>query len=443
MTDNEQGLSAAQQRISVIMANFNGERHIRQALRSVLDQTHDNLELIVSDDGSSDASRRIVYEEMALDPRIRLIEAPAPSGPAGARNRALEIATGDWVAIVDSDDIIHPERLARLLQSAMVLGADLVADDLVFFGDDPLESQGTLLRQLALKAPQEFDAVALISGRLLGAENLSLGYLKPLIRRGALGQTRYNENLRIDEDCDLYLRLLLGGARFMLIPDALYLYRRHPLSTSHRLGVASLERMIAAQAAVLRDQPPEREDLIRAITRRMKLQARELSHVRTMEALKAGDWLAAAGRLLRNPRNILSLMRSVKERVQRQLRRRDSSGDVRATMNLVLCQRGQVVPTEYSGFEVFEVPAVKERGWAASAAETWMRLARLACKHDLDIIAIDRAGEFALGLVPRFGSAKVVYPAPTAADVRPPGSAEAAAQAIPVVQSARSCQEEA
>ncbi len=406
----------AQPRISVVMANFNGGQYLRRAVRSVLDQTHRNLELILSDDGSRDDSRDIIRQEMARDRRIRLVEAPASTGPAGARNRALAVASGDWIAIVDSDDIIHPERLARLLLSAQALDADLVADDLIYFGDEPGDHAGTLLQPLALQGPHQIDAKELVSGVLCGRKDVSLGYLKPLIRRSALGQVRYDESLRIDEDHNLYLRLTLAGAKFMLIPDAMYLYRRHRLSTSHRQSAANLERMLAAQSAFLRDLPSEHGDLRPTLLSRMREHSQELGYMRALEALKARDWLSAARRLLQNPRNLVSLLHSAKEHA---LRQRHQQPTARTRMTLALGHAASDALTAFPGHSVFEVPDLPDTPWSPSQASIWARLARLACDHDLDIVAVGPPGQYALGLVPRHVAAQVLPVPEVTSDVAP------------------------
>ena len=393
------------QRISVIMANFNGQAHIRRAIESVLGQTYRNLELIVSDDASSDESSRIVREMMSIDDRVRLIVAKTTSGPAGARNRALQAASGDWIAIVDSDDLIHPERLARMRHSAVTLHSDLVADDLIFFGDDPSERHRTLLQDLYLSQPEDIDALALIDGRVLGRRATSLGYLKPLIRRGAIGDTRYNEELRVDEDHDFYLRLLLGGAKFTLIPDALYLYRRHAASVSHRFNAAKLQPMVRVQEKLLEELAGHQEDLCRALARRIGKHIDQLQYARTVEAIQSERYANALWLLMRHPRSWALLLTSLRERA---LRKRHRHAPARIGVKLILCLPGVVAPEDCPGSMVVHVPDVPDAGWAPSSARTWSYLAHLSSKHDLDITAIDRPGAFALGLVPRFRSAQVV-----------------------------------
>ncbi|SFH10909.1 glycosyltransferase [Sulfitobacter dubius] len=397
---------ASGQRVSVIMANYNCAPYLVRAIQSVLDQTHGNLELLISDDGSSDDSLAVVRKAMSRDARVLLICAAAATGPGPARNRAFDAATGDWIAICDADDIMHPERLERLLRAAHALEADMLADDLIYFGKDPLERHKTLLQKVALQVPQVIDAVTMASGTLCGVRNLSLGYLKPLIRRSALGGLRYDSELTIDEDYDLYLRLLVSGARFVVIPDAMYLYRRHAKSISHRLNVDGLKSMVQAQAAFIEGLGPEQHALSAAVARRMKGHAVALQYAYVLEVAKAGNWLGTAARLLRSPRSLWLFGKSLRERLHRRRARMQAAG---GRMDLVLCKRGGQVPPEASHLMKFEVPEVSAAVWSPSAAQTWAHLAGMACEHELHIQAADRAGEFALGLVPQFASAEVSY----------------------------------
>src|SRR6202012_21151 len=93
--------------VSVIIANYNSEKFIADAVRSACDQSHRSIEIIVSDDASADSSVRIVEDLMAEDVRIRLIRSNVNGGAAAARNRALEAAKGQWICILDSDDLMH------------------------------------------------------------------------------------------------------------------------------------------------------------------------------------------------------------------------------------------------------------------------------------------------------------------------------------------------
>lgn len=97
--------------VSVIMPAYNAQRFIREAIASVIAQTHTNWELLVLDDGSSDDTCAVVEDMAAKDERIRFIKNPSNMGVAKTRNRGLDLCRGDYVAFLDSDDVWHPEKL--------------------------------------------------------------------------------------------------------------------------------------------------------------------------------------------------------------------------------------------------------------------------------------------------------------------------------------------
>jgi glycosyltransferase involved in cell wall biosynthesis len=97
--------------VSVLIPTYNGARHIKPAVDSVLSQVGVSFELIVVDDHSSDGTADVV--ESYGDPRIRVIRNPSRLGPEGNWNRALELATGKYVKLLPQDDLLHPQSLAR------------------------------------------------------------------------------------------------------------------------------------------------------------------------------------------------------------------------------------------------------------------------------------------------------------------------------------------
>jgi succinoglycan biosynthesis protein ExoO len=236
--------------VSVIMANFNGERHLVDALRSVLAQSLTELEVLFIDDASTDRSVAIARAVATTDSRLRVLTLPSNAGPGAARNHALGIARGAWVSIVDSDDYIHPERLKRLVRIAEDDGADIIADDMMIFGDDRREPPTRLLSGPLAAAPSWITSEHYVRANRMFSRDTPLGYLKPLIRTNVLAECgiRYDESLRIAEDYDLVLRLLTRCARFRLVPELLYFYRRHAQSISHRLSPVTLQAMIDADA---------------------------------------------------------------------------------------------------------------------------------------------------------------------------------------------------
>lgn len=103
-------------KISVIIPAYNAESGIRVAIDSLLNQTWQNLELIVVDDCSTDSTREVVAEYTAKDERVKLLSTPANSGPYIARNIGLKEATGEFVTINDADDWSHPEKIQKQVE---------------------------------------------------------------------------------------------------------------------------------------------------------------------------------------------------------------------------------------------------------------------------------------------------------------------------------------
>lgn len=379
-------------KVSVIMANYRGAEHLSAAITSVLRQSHADLEVIVSDDASPDDSLAIVRAAAAGDDRVRLIEAAANAGPAAARNRALEIASGDWIAVVDSDDLLHPERFERLLAAAGRLGADMIADDLLFFGDTVEASGRTLLQPLGLCVPLTVTTEVFLEASGETAQIPALGYLKPMIRRSMIGTHRYDESLRIGEDYDFVLRLLLAGGRYAVVPDPMYLYRRHTASISHRLSEAAVLAMLAAHDGLAAQAGPGGQS---ALALRRRGLAELLRYEQLVAAIRGRRGVAAAKLLLRHPGLATRLGRSVGERFARAAVPLAEKPAAQLQLGIGLAERDE---------GVLSVPCqpVPEPGaaWSASPAPMAAALSRLAARYRLSCTAEDEAGAWAAGLLP-------------------------------------------
>ena len=107
------------EKVSVITPSYNSEKYIAQTIASVQNQTYTNLEMIIVDDCSTDTTCSIVEEIAKNDSRVILIKQETNGGAARARNRALENATGRFIAYLDADDIWLPQKLER--QTAFML----------------------------------------------------------------------------------------------------------------------------------------------------------------------------------------------------------------------------------------------------------------------------------------------------------------------------------
>ena len=112
--------------VSVIMPAYNAEKYIEEAVSSVLSQTYKNWELLILDDCSSDCTAEIAEYFASLDTRIRLLRNPQNMGVAKTRNRGFDIAKGEWIALLDSDDVWHSDKLEKQLAVAGRAGADII-----------------------------------------------------------------------------------------------------------------------------------------------------------------------------------------------------------------------------------------------------------------------------------------------------------------------------
>lgn len=374
-------------RISVVMANFEAGKKILPALRSVLAQSMSDLEVIVSDDASQDDSLALVRDLMAADPRIRLVANPANRGPAHCRNQALDMARGEWVAVVDSDDIIHPERFERLLAVADQHEANIVADDLLLFHEDgspPRLMLGDETRGSFTVSPRDW-VLAGLDG------SPALGYLKPMIRADLLRQLRYDESLRIGEDYDFVLRLLLAGARMVVVPEPFYLYRRHSGSISHRLSVQDMQAMVERQEALAEVHRPLPTQLEAAFARRISVLKSGLAYEALVASIKTRRPAKALRLLAGEPAHLGRLWTSF---VEGRLRRSNHEIEPKRPELIRLGGHGvsgvdHVVPDYVPAHLVdWSVPR-RHSVWRALAVHANGRC-----------VALDKAGHYAAGFIP-------------------------------------------
>jgi glycosyltransferase involved in cell wall biosynthesis len=305
--------------VSVIMANCNRGKFIASAIESVLGQSLKDLELLVSDDGSTDESVAIVERFAASDERVRLLRSARKTGAAAARNRALQAASGRWLAIVDSDDLIHPARLETLISNATRDGADIAADDIEWFYEGSEKRSHGLLSPEQTSAPFWIDLVSFIRFNTSNSHRICLGFLKPVIRADRLkdSQCSYDETLIVGEDYDLMLRLLASGLRFRVYPERFYFYRKHDSSLSYRHTKAATRAMLDADRRcidVIERFGPEARAAFEARNRSIRT---TLNYCHLREALKSLQLIKAAGYALRDPGSLLMLKEPVLARLKR------------------------------------------------------------------------------------------------------------------------------
>lgn len=115
-------------KISTIMPTYNVQGYIDEAIQSVAEQENDriDLELIIIDDGSTDGTVEVVYQSKEAFPGEIVVIQQNNEGPGAARNKGIQMATGDFIAFLDGDDMLYPDAYLKLLQSATSNNADIV-----------------------------------------------------------------------------------------------------------------------------------------------------------------------------------------------------------------------------------------------------------------------------------------------------------------------------
>jgi succinoglycan biosynthesis protein ExoO len=214
--------------VSIIIPCYNARDTIADAVHSALNQTYRSVEVIAVDDASTDDTPEQLRRLAAIDQRLRIVCLTRNVGPGGARNVAIERAAGEWLALLDADDMFTPNRIRALLAVARAGNADLVADNMLMEGYPSTDQ-----RTIAFRFEQQTEQTALTLQSFFASTTRAgggpdFGYLKPLIKRAFLDDhgLAFSTRYRVGEDFLLFTECLLSGARFLLVPQPDYIYRR-------------------------------------------------------------------------------------------------------------------------------------------------------------------------------------------------------------------------
>ena len=231
-------------RVSVVMTTYNGERFLGKAIESVLFQSYKDLELIVVDDGSTDSSAPIIRSFCARDSRVRGIFLNRNVGIPKAANRGLRVTRGKYIARMDSDDLCHPDRLAKQV-------AYLERYSEIFV----LGCRTANIDEHDKKKNNAKDDMPFGSGHLLIARRMADGdylvvHATLMVRKFCFDELGgYRECFPIGEDLDFYTRMLERyGTVFENLSERLYYHRRYNQSITK---VYSLDIHIKIQTLIV------------------------------------------------------------------------------------------------------------------------------------------------------------------------------------------------
>ena len=231
--------------VDVIIAAWNRADTIERAVLSALAEPEVARVIVVDDASTDDTAGRAASVEGGAE-RVIVIRQNVNTGPAAARNKALEAAKSPWVAILDGDDYFEPGRIARLL--AYSSEQDFIADDLLQIPEGGIghDKPKPMLSERPFE-PWRCDFETFVLGNVSrpGRNRKELGFFKPLIRRSFIEEhrLRYEEDLRLGEDYALYAKALALGARFLITPALGYVSVLRAGSLSGRHSKQDLERL--------------------------------------------------------------------------------------------------------------------------------------------------------------------------------------------------------
>ncbi len=317
-------------RASILIPLYNSAATLRRCLASAQAQTLTDIEILVTDDASTDDSAAVAEAVAQTDPRIRVLRRAENAGKPHAMNVMMAQARGDWVAVLDADDAYAPDRLARLIDAAEQHGADMAADNLDYV-DAGLKSGdgfGTVLRTAF--DPNRPDTVVGKPEFIGSADSYAefdYGILKPVIRRSFVlaHNLTYHEGSRLAEDFTYLMDYFVAGGRLVVCAAPLYQWTM-PFGTVSRQWTQTgagawrydYRGAIAANAVHIARMRDKGEADIVAMLQRRGAQYRVMVHYITAQKRAAeGQRVRALLTVARHP----SVWRLLAQRVTGRLRR--------------------------------------------------------------------------------------------------------------------------
>lgn len=203
--------------VSIVIPVYNADKYINKCIKSILEQSYQDYEMILMDDGSVDNSGMICDDYADQDVRVSVVHTEN-KGPAAARKKGVGCATGEYVMFVDADDWLDK----KVLEFAVRIAEDTDAD-IVCLGHREVDENG----QTKAVSSQEFGSLAMtettqMMHHLHGTRFIDSGPWAKLIRRNLFTDIDFCENVTIGEDYFMVLQLLEKAGKVFLCKEAMY-----------------------------------------------------------------------------------------------------------------------------------------------------------------------------------------------------------------------------
>ena len=206
--------------VSVIIPVYNAGAYVKEAIQSVLNQTYNNLEVIVINDGSTDDSDEIIKSTCACDNRVRYVSREN-KGLVFTLNQAISLATGDFIARMDADDICYLDRIEQQLNFLLANPSC----DVCFCGVRVINHDGVVISE---------DARTISDAEITVRLFFSSCFYHPsaMLRRHVFLNYHYDDNYKYAEDYKLWSELVNDGINIEIFPAVLLKYRVHDKNIS-------------------------------------------------------------------------------------------------------------------------------------------------------------------------------------------------------------------
>lgn len=239
-------------KLSIIVPVYNVEEYLNRCIDSLLKQTLKEIEIILVDDGSTDSSPQICDEYEKNNSNIKVLHLEN-GGPARARNKGIEIATGEYIGFADSDDYCHPEQFEKLYQNAKDNNSDIAMCS--FFVDSVKGLEPIIIPFQPLYNSNEEvknKVIRCFYGEYV--HGLNSLWIK-IFRRSLLNDNniRMDETLRRAEDKWFIFEALKVSDVFSYIKDNLYYYYQNESSIMHNSQNDSYEQLLNGKKRLLKE----------------------------------------------------------------------------------------------------------------------------------------------------------------------------------------------
>ena len=239
--------------ISVIVPVYNIEEYLDKCVESIIKQTHENLEILLIDDGSTDHSGKKCDAWAKKDYRVKVIH-KENGGVSSARNVGLEIATGKYIGFVDSDDCINENMYKKLMNQMIETNSDMCFCNYVYINN---KENTTVNTQLFCEKKNDKNT---IMKKMFECKNANFAVWNKLIKREFLKNIRFDESIKIYEDAVFNFECLDKMETIAFVEEYLYFYEvGRESSALHKFNLPKKITMLDAMIKI--DQILEKNNL--------------------------------------------------------------------------------------------------------------------------------------------------------------------------------------